>query len=31
MVAATTGYPAAFAVAAALVLAALPLAQRTKR
>ena len=31
MVAATAGYPAAFAVAAALVLAALPLARRTRR
>ena len=31
MVAATAGYPAAFAVAAALVLATLPLARRTGR
>jgi predicted MFS family arabinose efflux permease len=31
MVAATAGYPAAFAVAAALVLVALPLARRTER
>jgi len=31
MVAATAGYPAAFAVAAALVLAALPLGRRTRR
>ena len=31
MVAATAGYPAAFAVAAVLVLAALPLDRRTER